>query len=66
MVLIFNDKSMPIKPEKNPKTNFAIQRIGNKSELRSLNDHTIVVSSVALKIILIAQTNVQEIQHVLF
>ena len=46
-----------------PKTNLAIQKIGNKSELRSLNEHTIVVSSVALKIILIAQTNVQEIQY---
>ena len=40
----------------NQKTNPAIQRIGNKSGFRSLNEHTIVVSSVALKIILIAQT----------
>ena len=62
MVLIFNDKSMPIKPENKSR----YPKIGNKSEIRSLNDHTIVVSSVALKIILIAQTNVQEIQHVLF
>lgn len=53
---------MPIKPENKSR----YPKIGNKSEIRSLNDHTIVVSSVALKIILIAQTNVQEIQHVLF
>ena len=33
----------------NPKTNLAIQRIENKSELRSLNEHTIVVSSCGVE-----------------